>query len=172
MAKEQEYYWRIGHWQGVLLAKDIKDATQQALSIFIDNETVKTTFNGYVPEIFVGADGVLKIPPLRSVVSRKWDQPDRSEIKLAYSHAYMTQQSFDKLADYSVSIPSGVCQGKIWKKNIGAWSMHRKSSPLNDRDLAKIDSVPFWILCWYGRPSKTGTHLIESRIIKINPKPA
>lgn len=69
----------------------------------------------------------MKIPKMTHRLSRYWDQPDPEDIEIDETHALMSPEDFCKLADYSLSQPSGVYPGKMWKRNAG-----------ND-----------WTLCWY-----------------------
>lgn len=73
------------------------------------------------------------IPLMTHPLSRHWDQPHRSEIVVDETHALMSQAAFEKLHDYSCSFPSGVYDGKMWKRG-----SHYVLNP------------PFWWLCWYG----------------------
>lgn len=58
--------------------------------------------------------------------AKAWDQPALSEIKIDSNFAYMTKESFNKLADYSRSCPSAVYEGKMWKAsdNKSEWYLH------------------------------------------------
>lgn len=69
------------------------------------------------------------IPPIEHPLGRHWSQPDPSTILVDDTHAVMTRQQFDELAEYSRSMPSGVYPGKMWK-------------------CITRDDVPY--LCWYG----------------------
>jgi hypothetical protein len=63
-----------------------------------------------------------EIPPITDPLGSGWHQPPREEIVILGTHAYMTQKSFDALAEYSTSIPTGVYPGKMWKSNVkGGW---------------------------------------------------
>ena len=81
------------------------------------------------------------IPRMTHPLSVHWDQPNRREITVDATHAMMSRATLDKLHDYSCSIPSGVYEGKMWKRA----SEYMRNPP---------DFEPeFWLLCWYG-PSK------------------
>lgn len=58
------------------------------------------------------------IPPMTHELGRNWKQPDRGEILVDDTHAVMTKATFDKLANYSFSAPSGVYEGKMWRSSI------------------------------------------------------
>ncbi|WP_405126732.1 hypothetical protein [Ralstonia pseudosolanacearum] len=62
-------------------------------------------------------------------LGRHWEQPARTEILVDSEHAVMSRASFNRLADYSRSRPSGVYPGKMWKS-------------------ITCDGMPY--LCWYG----------------------
>lgn len=51
-------------------------------------------------------------------LARGWEAPQRTGVLIDETHAMMSQPSFDKLLDYSVSMPSGVYPGKMWKAHV------------------------------------------------------
>jgi hypothetical protein len=62
------------------------------------------------------------IPEITDEMGRFWDQPDRSEIEIDDTHALMARDTFAKLADYRRSNPSGVYEGKMWRRgNFLVW---------------------------------------------------
>ena len=62
------------------------------------------------------------IPAITSPLGKHWNQPSASSIEIDSKSATMNQSTFDKLADYSCSFPSGVYEGKMWKrKEKGVW---------------------------------------------------
>jgi len=69
-----------------------------------------------------------------------WSQPKISEILLDDEYALMTNESFNKLAEYSFSMPTGVYVGKMWKCDVN-W--HRKNG-----------DEPSYFLCWFGFSEK------------------
>lgn len=80
------------------------------------------------------------IPRMTHPYSRHWDQPDRKRILIDDTHALMTQEDFEKLADYSATIPTGVYEGKMWKRLDGCY----------DADFLHSGGRPEWLLMWYG----------------------
>jgi hypothetical protein len=48
-------------------------------------------------------------------LSKHWNQPPLEEIAVDDECAMMTKETFDRLPEYSMSIPSGVYAGKMWK---------------------------------------------------------
>lgn len=65
-----------------------------------------------------------EIPKIINPLGKYWEQPDRSKIILHMKQAIMNQDTFDKLKNYSISTPSGVYEGKMWKsQNLqdGSW---------------------------------------------------
>ncbi|MDR2004133.1 MAG: hypothetical protein LBQ74_13970 [Prevotella sp.] len=74
------------------------------------------------------------IPTMTDPLGKYWDQPDKDNILIDDSHAVMNKQDFDRLADYSLSQPSGVYAGKMWKALYG----HT------------------WYLCWFGVDPEPG----------------
>ncbi|KAA6347852.1 hypothetical protein EZS27_004717 [termite gut metagenome] len=76
-----------------------------------------------------------RIPHMTDPLSRAWEQPLTEDILLDDKHALMHQEDFDTLHEYSLTLPSGVYEGKMWKCSY------------EDR----------WLLCWYDKdddPSK------------------
>lgn len=55
------------------------------------------------------------IPPITDPLGKHWKQPAAGEVLLDDTHAVMGQSAFNKLAEYSRSIPSGVYPGKMWR---------------------------------------------------------
>lgn len=84
------------------------------------------------------------IPPITHPLGRSWNQPNRARIEIDDKFALMSQRTFDELADYSCSRPSGVYEGKMWKRHDGIY----------DPDCDPADHV--WLLCWYGFSEKPG----------------
>lgn len=77
------------------------------------------------------------IPDITDPLGRSWRQPSRSVIELDDTHALMTQATFEDLAEYSSSQPTGVYEGKMWKRHDGLYD--RRCRPEDRR----------WLLCWY-----------------------
>lgn len=89
------------------------------------------------------------IPPITDPLGQYWKQPPADAIVLDDTHALMEQAAFDALLDYSSSRPSGVYDGKMWKRR--------------DSD-AEPDEFG-WRLVWYGPSSDPGKCSINSRKI-------
>jgi len=85
------------------------------------------------------------IPNMVHRLSRYWDQPDKEDIIIDDIHALMSKESFSQLKEYSMSIPTGVYEGKMWK--------------------AKIANK--WILRWFGNENTEGLLPILNRKIII-----
>lgn len=66
-----------------------------------------------------------------------WRQPARESILIDDVHAVMTRDTFEQLAEYSSTIPSGAYPGKLWRRANG------KHDPRHQGE-------PVWMLCWYG----------------------
>lgn len=71
-------------------------------------------------------------------------QPDRSEILIDDTHALMTMRTFEDLAEYSGTKPTGVYEGKMWRRHDGVFDYRFLAS----------GGKPEWLLCWYGRCDK------------------
>lgn len=55
------------------------------------------------------------IPPISDPLGKSWQQPHRRFIELDATHALMSEQTFKGLPEYSMSDPSGVYEGRMWK---------------------------------------------------------
>lgn len=80
------------------------------------------------------------IPLITDPLGKHWKQPDRSEIELDDTHALMSFATFEKLAEYSGTRPTGVYPGKMWRRHDGVF----------DGDFRARGGKPTWLLCWYG----------------------
>ena len=54
-------------------------------------------------------------------MGKHWDQPPTSDILIDDEYALMTQATFNRLAEYSASTPSGVYPGKMWRADNAAY---------------------------------------------------
>lgn len=84
------------------------------------------------------------IPRMTHPLSRSWNQPDRSEILLDDTYALMTMRTFEHLPEYSATRPTGVYEGKMWRRHDGVF----------DYRFIASGGKPEWLLCWYGRCDK------------------
>lgn len=80
------------------------------------------------------------IPPITHPLGQHWEQPNPSEIEIDDTHALMSRATFDALPEYSCSNPSGVYEGKMWKRHDGAF----------DIEFLARGGQPVWMLCWFG----------------------
>lgn len=55
------------------------------------------------------------IPKMIDPLGDYWEQPERGNIEIDDTYALMSQSDFDKLFNYSLSVPSGVYVGKMWR---------------------------------------------------------
>lgn len=92
--------------------------------------------------------GASVIPAKSNHYGRYWNQPKRSEILLSDTKAYMSQATFDKLADYSRSFPSGAYAGKMWRMTMKDGVRHflRWFSETNDPDAFDVHAIEIVIL--------------------------
>ena len=84
------------------------------------------------------------IPPIMHPLGSAWKQPDRKLIHIDEKHALMPKQVFDGLLEYSASQPSGVYEGKMWKRHDGIY----------DQQFIARGGKPEWLLCWFGYSEK------------------
>ena len=81
-------------------------------------------------------NGVEVIPLITDKMGRNWEQPNRDLIELDETHALMSWIEFDKLAEYSCSLPTGTYVGKMWKRHFPN---------------VLLEHVGIWYLCWYDK---------------------
>lgn len=93
------------------------------------------------------------IPPMTHPLSKHWNQPDRSLIILDDKYALMSKEVFDKLHEYSTSIPTGVYEGKMWKAQKWIWEGDEIAI---ERGWAIRKFLDEWFLRWYGLSNRPG----------------
>jgi hypothetical protein len=57
------------------------------------------------------------IPRMTDPMGQYWEQPNRRDIEVDDKYALMSQKTFNALAEYSCSAPTGMYAGKMWKTN-------------------------------------------------------
>jgi hypothetical protein len=80
------------------------------------------------------------IPIITDPLGKYWEQPDRRQIQIVDGAACMTRKTFDQLAEYSGSVPTGVYPGKMWKRLDGVFDAEFLA---NWRD-THLDAVLVW----------------------------
>lgn len=98
------------------------------------------------------------VPPMTHPLSRHWDQPFLTDIKIDSKKAVMPLHAFYRLSEYSTSVPSAVYGGKMWKARV-----------YKDYDETSQAGKEQWELRWYGY-SKIGAGYCSnhSRLIEIS----
>jgi len=65
------------------------------------------------------------IPPMTDPLCAHWEQPALERILLSPREASMTFADFERLAEYSASIPTGTYLGKMWRsRRRNEWFLH------------------------------------------------
>lgn len=85
------------------------------------------------------------IPKITDKRGMSWKQPHRRYIEIDEEYALMTKQTFEGLREYSVTIPSGEYEGKMWEANRGG----------------------IWYLYWYDHDDNPSMIKIERREILL-----
>lgn len=98
-----------------------------------------------------------QIPLMTDPLGRYWKQPSPESILIDDCHAIMDQAAFDALGEYSSSMPSGVYDGKMWKRSDGVY----------DVDFLAGGGIPEWLLMWYGPSEVPDKCSINSRKILL-----
>jgi len=55
------------------------------------------------------------IPSMTDPLGKYWSQPELSKILIGEVYAAMSQETFNQLKDYSLTNPTGVYEGKMWR---------------------------------------------------------
>lgn len=84
-----------------------------------------------------------------------WHAPDRSRITIDETHALMDAYTFNELPEYSATKPTGVYDGKMWRRHNGLFDVN---CPAKDRR---------WMLMWYGPCGDPNKCSVNSRLILI-----
>lgn len=90
------------------------------------------------------------IPPITDEMGKYWDQPNLEGILIDDKNALMSDSDFWALSDYSSTFPSGVYDGKMWKRRLNYY-----------------DESKGWNLCWYGPSEDPNKCSINHRRILI-----
>lgn len=70
------------------------------------------------------------IPEMVDSRGSYWDQPKTDDIELSDTVAYMTKSTFDALKNYESSYPTGVYEGKMWRRGSYLCWYHGSRDPL------------------------------------------
>lgn len=81
-----------------------------------------------------------RIPPITDPMGRYWRQPDLSKVLIDDTHAIIDKTTFEQLAEYSGTVPTGCYPGKAWRRHNGIY----------DHEWQAKGGKPYWQLCWYG----------------------
>lgn len=93
----------------------------------------------------IKAEFEMEIPDMVHPLGKHWQQPNPDNILIDDTHALMSERSLGELHEYSMSIPSGVYEGKMWK-----FKTRNK-----------------WFLKWFGGENSKGLLPIFTREILI-----
>lgn len=56
------------------------------------------------------------IPYITNPLGQHWQQPAQDSVLVDDDYALMSESDFSQLLEYSTSIPTGVYEGKMWKR--------------------------------------------------------
>jgi hypothetical protein len=90
---------------------------------------------------------VIELPQMVHPLSKYWSQPSRHQVAVYDDIAIMDRSTLARMADYSLSIPTGAYEGKMWRQSNGG----------------------SWRFCWYGPsddPDKVSIHSRPIRLIR------
>ncbi len=150
--------------QSVCLPPKIRNVLSVWGSIYVVDESVDPADNwrpgdSEVPEGYEVVDGRLEwaqperpaawndnvVPPLTHPLGRHWTQPAPWEAVIDDETATMSSEAFERLAEYSSTMPTGAYEGKMWKRHLGDGE---------------------WLLGWYGY-SKIGKGYVSNNWRRI-----
>ncbi len=87
-----------------------------------------------------GQSALQIIPKITDRMGAYWDQPARKNIVINSDHAIMSAHSFNNLPEYSSSIPTGVYEGKMWKRQFkNGWDLYWFYNTPGKDDLCSTD---------------------------------
>ena len=101
------------------------------------------------------AESLYVIPRITDPLGKHWVQPHRDDIEIDDKFALMSRATFEKLAEYSCLMPTGVYAGKMWSRHDGVYDPRCK--PENRR----------WLLAWFGYHAKPDTCSVNFREILL-----
>lgn len=91
------------------------------------------------------------IPQITDPLGRYWDQPPLIDVAVYNDIAIMDRKTFNRLADYSHSVPTGTYEGKMWK--------------CKERGTKVKESG--WLLRWYSQSCDPKLITMNTRPIRI-----
>ena len=80
--------------------------------------------------------GMAAIPDCVHPWCKQWNQPSNTEIEVDKHSALMSKEAFNKLLEYSMSFPTGVYEGKMWKAHVGSQWLLRWYENIDDNKCA------------------------------------
>ncbi len=89
---------------------------------------------------------MIELPTMTDPLSRSWDQPAADQMAVYDDIAIMDRSTLVLLPEYSMSIPTGVYDGKMWRCALG-----------HDQ----------WLLCWYGPSDDPERCFVNRRPIRL-----
>lgn len=76
------------------------------------------------------------LPLMTHELGRYWEQPRRCDILIDDTHAVVSPRDFNRLKEYSSTLPSGVYVGKAWRaRHSGRWWLRWYGAHPTDPDL-------------------------------------
>ena len=104
---------------------------------------------------------MIELPQMTHPLSRHWHQPSADEMAVYDDIAIMDRSTLERLANYSLTNPTGAYEGKMWRRCSSSYmSMGLLVSPVPVADTQ-------WLLCWYGPSEDPDMVSINSRPIRL-----
>lgn len=105
------------------------------------------------------------IPPMIEPLGKHWQQPDPKDIELTEKTATMSEETFNRLLNYSSTFPTGTYVGKMWKRGGGRTEEQELLEYAAPGYLEEVP--PNWWLCWYADHPEPGQIAIHYREIVL-----
>ncbi len=107
------------------------------------------------------------IPPITHPMGQHWRQPSLAGVLIDDTHALMDQATFAALAEYSGTTPTGVYEGKAWKRQDGVFDhLYRQHmNPAAGWQKPRDPKDCPWMLCWYGPSDEPNSCSVNARTI-------
>jgi hypothetical protein len=100
------------------------------------------------------------IPPITDPQGKDWEQPPIWNILLDDKFACMSLKTLHELAEYNCSLPSGVYDGKMWRREI-------HTNPYGHWSPEEGDQFLYHMLCWYGPSDDPNKCSVHQRVIML-----
>lgn len=100
------------------------------------------------------------IPQMTDPRSKYWEQPKTESILVDDKFACMTLKTLHELHEYNCTMPTGVYDGKMWRREV-------HSKPYGQWSKEQGDEFLYHVLCWCGPHEDPTQASINTRVILL-----